>query len=196
MSDRMQSSRREVAEDGAIVGEGLGPQGGGGAAKPSSPGHLAGMATSFASDLAGSAVDHGRQLYETAKDQAAGYADDRKSGAAQSIADLATSLRDSGGTFEDRPGIQAFVGSAADGLDQLATGLRERSFAELYAEVETFARRQPVTVAAAAALAGFVLARFIKSSSEEMSQANASASVSSAQRPRRRTRPRASSDAV
>ena len=189
MSERTQSTRRGGAEDAAVVGENIGPQGGAGPEKPApTPAELAGMATNFASDLAGSAVEHGRQLLETAKDQAAGYADERKSGAAQSIADLASSLRGSGGTFEDRPGIQAFVGSAADGLDQLANGLRERSFAEIYADVEAFARRQPVTVAAGAALAGFVLARFIKSTSDDMADANAAAELPPSAR-RRRSRP-------
>jgi hypothetical protein len=65
------------------------------------------------------------------------------------------------------------VGTAADGLEQLATGLRERSFGDIYGDVEAMARRQPVTFAAGAAIAGFLLARFIKSSAEEMAENNA-----------------------
>ena len=191
MSDAPQSGRRSVAEDAHVVGSTLGPQGGGPAGKQETPsaGEIAGIATSLVSDIAGTAVEQGRNLLDSAKGQATSFVDERKNGAAQSIADLASTLRDSGNTFEDRPSIQAFVGSAADGLEQLAGGLRDRSFAELYSEVESFARRQPVTVGAAAALAGFFLARFIKSSAEEMAETNAIRTTDAAAT-RPRTRPR------
>ncbi len=189
MSDAPKATRSSIAEDSDVVGDALGPQGGNssksGAAKPAD---IAGIATSLASDIAGTAVDQGRNLLESAKGQATSFVGDKKSGAAQSIADLASSLRGSGESFEDRPGIQAFVGSAADGLDQLAGSIRDRSFAEIYADIESFSRRQPVTVAAGAVLAGFLLARFIKSSAEELSDTAAAAERA---RPRSRSASRA-----
>ena len=41
--------------------------------------------------------------------------------------------------------------------------------------LERYARRSPATVGAAAVVAGFILARFIKSSAESLAQANAAA---------------------
>lgn len=138
-------------------------------------GDVAAEVKGAAGDLKSAAVDQSRQLYEAARSQATSFADQRKNDAAQSVADLAASLRESGGTFGERPNIQAFVGSAADGLEQLADGLRERSFAEIYSDVEDYCRRSPMTVAAGAAVAGFLLARFIKSSSDDLAEKGAAA---------------------
>lgn len=126
--------------------------------------------TGLASDIASTAVNHGKQLIDAARGQATGFLDQRKNDTAQSISDLASSLRDSGKTFEDRPNILAFMGSAADGLEQLADGIRDRSFAEIYADAEDFARRKPLVVGAATLAAGFLLARFIKSSADELAE--------------------------
>ena len=139
-----------------------------------------------ASDLKAAATDQGRQILEAAKEKATGFADQRKNEAAQSVADLASSLRETGKTFGERPNIQSFVSSAADGLDQLAGGLRERSFADLYADVEDYARRSPLTVGLVAVGAGFLLARFIKSSADELSEAGAASRAAAA---RNRSRP-------
>lgn len=144
---------------------------------------LAADLKTVAGDLKSAAVEQGRAIYETARDQATGFADQRKNEAAQSVADIAASLRETGRSFAERPNIQAFVGSAADGLDQLAGSIRDRSFADLYTEVESYARRAPVTVGVAAALAGFALARFIKSSSDELSASAAAAREEAASAP-------------
>ena len=170
---------RATAEDARVTGGTIGPQGGtraGIAAGTSAePGDLKSIASDVAGEIANTAAEHGRGLLQAAKGTATSFADQRKDTAAQSIADLAASLRDTGESFEEQPSLKAFVGSAADGLDQLASGLRDRSFAEIYADVETMARRQPVAFGAGAAIAGFLLARFIKSSAEELSDANARA---------------------
>ena len=137
------------------------------------PGDLKTIASEVASEIAHTAAEQSRGLLQAARGTATGFVDQRKDTAAQSIADLASSLRETGNTFEEQPSLKAFVGSAADGLDQLATGLKERSFADIYADVEAMARRQPITFGAGAAIAGFLLARFIKSSADELSEANA-----------------------
>ena len=125
-----------------------------------------------ASGLASTAIEQGKTLISSARGQATGFADARKDDAAQTVEDLANSLRGTGEQFDGRPNIQAFVGSAADGLDQLASTIRDRSFAELYGEFEGYARARPVMVGAAAVATGFLLARFIKSSAENMSEAS------------------------
>ena len=165
-----------IAEDAKVVGDKLGPQ----VAKAA--GKVADMAESgdikavgnelkgAAGDIKDAALEHGQQLFEAAKSTATSFADQRENDAAQSVADLAASLRETGRGFGDRGNLQAFVGTAADGLEQLATGIRERTFADIYADAEDYARRSPVTVAAMAAVGGFLLARFIKSSADDLAE--------------------------
>lgn len=116
--------------------------------------------------IANVALERGRHFIDSARDQATGYVDRRKDDMAQSVTDLAHSLRESCRSFDDRPNIQAFVDSAAEGLEQFADEIRTRSFGEIFDEVESVMRRRPAAVAATTFAAGFLLARFIKSSAE------------------------------
>jgi hypothetical protein len=117
-----------------------------------------------ASQFADSAVNRGRGLVDAARLQAVDYAEKRKGAAAQSVSDLAGSVRESGRSFEAQPNIRAFFDSAAEGLDQLSGTIRERSLDELYREVEGVMRRRPAAVAAATFATGFLIARFVKAS--------------------------------
>lgn len=107
----------------------------------------------------------GREFLEAAKRHAAEYASSRKAGAAHSVEDVAHSLRESGRAFEDTPHIRAFVDSAAEGLENFASDIRDRPLDDLYADAEDFARRHPVIIASGAGLAGLMIARFFKASS-------------------------------
>ncbi|NNM73675.1 hypothetical protein [Enterovirga aerilata] len=196
MAEPAQTSRT-IAEDSGVAGATLGPQGSnagtrggpsGGGSGAGEPGDLKSIASDVASEIASTAKEQGRGLLQAAKGTATSFADQRKDTVAQSIADLAASLRETGNTFEQQPSLKAFVGSAADGLDQLASGLQERSFAEIYGDIESMARRQPLTFGAGAAIAGFLLARFIKSSAEELAEANAARNQAAGARGTGRTR--------
>ncbi|HEV7438069.1 MAG TPA: hypothetical protein VGN94_00355 [Methylobacterium sp.] len=116
-------------------------------------------------DIADVAVERGRGLMDAARAQAQDYVERRKGDAAQSVNDLAKTLRDSSRTFDDRPNIKAFFDSAAEGLEQLGGSIDARSFTDFYEDAEAFARRAPVAVAVGTFVAGFIAARFIKSSS-------------------------------
>jgi ElaB/YqjD/DUF883 family membrane-anchored ribosome-binding protein len=118
------------------------------------------------SEMTDAAVERGRRFVDSAREQATGYVDRSKDHMAQSVADLATSLREATRSFDDRPNIRAFVDSAAEGLDQLAGSIRERSFSEIVSDVEEVVRRRPAAVAAVTVAIGFLAARFIKSSAE------------------------------
>jgi hypothetical protein len=144
------------------------------------------------SHMAGAAAERGRHFLDAAKDQATSYADQRKNDAAQSVADLAHSLRESCRVFEDRPHIGAFVESAAEGLDQLSETIRSRSFADIFNEVEGYMRRRPAAVGAATLAAGFLVARFIKASADNMRDEQQRATQGGQGT---RSRPRASSQA-
>lgn len=115
--------------------------------------------------IADVAVERGRGFVAAARGHAQEYVDRRKGDAAQSVTDLARTVRDSSKTFEDRPNIRAFFDSAAEGLEHLGTQIENKSFAEFYEDAEAIARRAPVAVAVATFVTGFVVARFIKSSS-------------------------------
>jgi hypothetical protein len=117
-------------------------------------------------DMAGAAAEQGRHFLDSAKAQATGYADQRKNDVAQSIVDLAGSLRESSRAIEDRPQIRTLVDSAAQGLEQFAETIRARSIADIFNDVEAVVRRRPAVVAAATLAAGFLVARFIRSSAE------------------------------
>ncbi|GJE55149.1 MULTISPECIES: hypothetical protein [Methylobacterium] len=112
------------------------------------------------------AVERGRGFAAAARTHAVNLAEGRKAEAAKSVSGLAHSLRDSGRTFDDRPNVKAFFDSAAEGLDDLAGSIETRSFNDFYQDAEAFARRSPVAVAVATFAAGFLLARFVKSSGE------------------------------
>jgi hypothetical protein len=115
-------------------------------------------------EMAGAAMDQGRHILDSAREQATGYADQRKNDLAQSVVDLANTLRESGSAFDNRPGIHAIVEGAAGGLEQLADTIRARSFGDMFGDVEAMVRRRPVMAAAATMTAGFLLARFVKAS--------------------------------
>jgi hypothetical protein len=112
----------------------------------------------------------GREFIEAAKRHAAEYAASRKAGAAHSVEDVAHSLRESGRAFEDTPHIRAFVDSAAAGLENFAADIRDRPLDDLYADAEDFARRHPVIIASGASLAGLMIARFFKASSQRRAE--------------------------
>jgi ElaB/YqjD/DUF883 family membrane-anchored ribosome-binding protein len=119
-------------------------------------------------DIAGAAVERSRYFIDSAREQATDYVDRRKDDIAQSVADFATSLRESTHSFDERPNIRAVVDTAAEGLEQLAGSIRERSFADFFNEFEDVVRRRPATVAAVSVAVGFLAARFIKSTAEEL----------------------------
>ena len=123
------------------------------------------------SGIASEAVERGRTFVDSAKAQATDYVDRRKNDAAQSVADFASSVRETRRSFEDRPNIAAFFDSAAEGLDQLAETIRERSFVEMFNEAEVVMRRRPTLVAAAGLTTGFLFARFIKASAQDLREA-------------------------
>ncbi|WP_052341300.1 hypothetical protein [Salinarimonas rosea] len=127
-----------------------------------------------ASDAARETADEAREagyaFVHGARDRATDYLERRKESAVQSIDDVAHTLRESSENFDDRPNLRLFVDSAADGLENLAEEIRDRSFIEVYADVEQLARRRPALFATAAGVAGFMLARFLKSSAEEVEE--------------------------
>ena len=120
------------------------------------------------SEIADAALDRGRGLLGSARDQATGFLDQRKDGVAQSVVELAQSLRETTESFADRPNLHGIVDTAAGSLEQFADQIRDRSVAEIFTDLEAIMRRRPVTVAVATLAVGFLAARFVKASAEGM----------------------------
>ena len=68
---------------------------------------------------------------------------------------------------KELPQAAGYIHSAANALEGASTALRERSVEDLLSTFNSFARRQPAAAFAGSVLAGFALARFLKSSSAE-----------------------------
>src|SRR3954465_15330427 len=122
-------------------------------------------------DIANAAVERGRTFIESAREQATGYVDRRKDDVAQSVTDFAHTLREATSSFDDRPNIRAIVDSAAEGLDQFADSIRERTVNDILGDVEQVMRQRPAAVAAVTVAIGFLTARFIKASAEGLHDA-------------------------
>jgi hypothetical protein len=75
---------------------------------------------------------------------------------------MASALRRAAAENEDG-GPSRLAESAADGLQRLSDALQRRDFDTLLRDTEDFARRQPAVFIGAAALAGFLAMRFLKS---------------------------------
>ena len=103
-----------------------------------------------------------------AKQQARSFAEERKDEAADRVDGVANALRNAAGSLDDQDqtAMAGYARQAASGLEQVSNAISNRSLDDLVETVEDFARRQPVAFLGGAALAGFVMARFAKSSAE------------------------------
>lgn len=111
------------------------------------------------------ASEEAEKLSSAAKEYGAAFAQRRKAGTADTISDIAQNLRELSDKMSDRPNLLSIMENAADSLEDVADGIRTRSFSDLYDDAEAFARARPLTVAAGAAVVGLLAARFLKSSS-------------------------------
>jgi hypothetical protein len=79
------------------------------------------------------------------------------------IRDVARAVQGTADTLEvDAPQIAGIIREAAQTVENLSIGLRERSLGEIAASVSDFARAEPVAFFGGAVLAGFILARLAK----------------------------------
>lgn len=120
------------------------------------------------------------QAGEQIKQQASNWAEDaksrgkqmlheRKSSAAEQMSGVARALRQSAEQCQQEEGQQGagrVLEQAASGLEQLSDMLRKRDIDSMIEQAGTLMRRQPALFVGGAIAAGFVLSRFLKSSSE------------------------------
>lgn len=114
--------------------------------------------------LAGEAKAEGEDLLASARARAEEVADQGKEMGAEKVGAVARAIHGIAGDLDQgAPEIGRHVHRVAEVADGLASALRERPLGELVGEVGAFARRNPTAFFAVSAIAGFALARFLKS---------------------------------
>ena len=114
--------------------------------------------------IAGEARAEGEDLLATARARAEDVAEQGKEKGAETVSAVARAIHGIAGDLDQgAPEIGRHVHRAAEVADGLASALRERPLGELVGEVGAFARRNPTAFFAISAVAGFALARFLKS---------------------------------
>jgi ElaB/YqjD/DUF883 family membrane-anchored ribosome-binding protein len=92
-------------------------------------------------------------------------ADSQRQRAADTIGGMAQALHRSAGDLETENQMMArYTHMAADQLEQMSNYLRQSNVGDLLTGAENFARRQPYWFIGSAVAAGFLVARFLKSS--------------------------------
>jgi hypothetical protein len=118
----------------------------------------------------------GSELVGAARDSAMSLLDAQRARIADQITSLGDALRQSTDSLESTGvgSLAQFATQAADQISGFADTVRDRSWNELAGDLESFARRYPMTFMASAMSLGFVLGRFLLSSSERTQQAGVS----------------------
>lgn len=120
-----------------------------------------------AADVAAQVKAEASGVAGAVQERAAGFAEEQKHAGAEQAEGLARAVRRAAEELQgSSPQLAHYVREAAESTGQLAQALRNRSVGDLVNGVEDFARRQPVAFFGATVLAGFALARFVKSSAE------------------------------
>jgi hypothetical protein len=121
---------------------------------------IASEARQYAGDMAIRAKEKGRSMFEQQKDSAA----EQVSSVAHAFRSTADHLQGDG-----QAQVARYVGLVADQMESFGGRLREKDLDSLIHDAQNLARRSPGAVFAGTVVAGFLLARFLKSSSDRRS---------------------------
>lgn len=138
---------------GAASGRSTSPLGGG---MKEGTSRLASGARQYADDIASKAKEKSRTVFDQQKETAVGQV----STVASAIRSTASQLQGEG---QDQ--VARYVGMLADQLENLGGRLREKDLDTLFNDAQNLARRSPGTFFVGSVAVGFLLARFLKSSS-------------------------------
>ena len=108
---------------------------------------------------------------EPMKEKALNMAEEKKQTGVDQIGRVAQAVHAAASQIErEIPQAATYIHRAAEGLEQASQAISNRSVGDMVDYVEDFARRHPAAFFGSTVLAGFVLSRFIKSSSERRAQ--------------------------
>ncbi len=117
-----------------------------------------------ASQGVGDARELVSNIASEARNKVTEIVDQQKNASADRLAGLSRAAQNAAGEIEQQsPQVAQLVRDAASTVDHFAGDLRSSDLGDIVASVSSFARKQPVAFFAASVLAGFVLARFVKS---------------------------------
>jgi hypothetical protein len=140
-----------------------------------------------ARDAASSAADAMRtqaaDLASEGRDKILEKAQDQKRAGADYISGLAEAIRRAAGEIDNEvPFAANYIRSAASEVDHVAETVRNGDFSALMTQTQEFARRQPTLFVGLSMLAGFGVARLLKSAASPMmtgsAQSGSAASLS------------------
>ena len=120
----------------------------------------------------GSAIEQAKseagRLTQAARGRTLSYIEERKALLADNVGGMADAARNAAQQFDEHGNavMADYIHRAADGLERFSDAVRSRDVSSLMGEAEDFARRQPAVFIGAGVAVGFLLARFLKSSSE------------------------------
>ena len=102
---------------------------------------------------------------DQAKDKAAALAVDSKARASDALGTFGKTINDNAGTIDEKLGVQYgdYARTAGKTLQDVATRIDEKDLGELGEDVRTFVRKSPGAAIGIAAVAGFFLARLLRS---------------------------------
>ena len=141
--------------------------------------HLTERARRKAGELAGDLKRQAEELAEDMRQRARSAVDQQKEVAIGGIEGVAHALRSASDDLRERgqPLAAEYSRQVADGLESLANWVSRRNVDDVTGGLEDFARQRPVAFIGGAMVAGFALARFMKSSSARRSRTTASTSI-------------------
>ncbi len=118
----------------------------------------------------------GSELVGAARDSAASLIDAQRARAADQITAVGDALRRSMESFEasGSSALVQYANQAADQICGFADAVRDRSWSDLAGDLENFARRSPTLFMASAVGLGFLVGRFLLSSSDRTDTAGGS----------------------
>jgi hypothetical protein len=115
-----------------------------------------------------------RQAIDTGKERTRSFVEEQKGALARQLGGFASALRGAAHDLDREGSHSALLAErAAEGMERVAESLRTRDLHGVLDETESFARRSPALFVGGAVTAGFVLARFLKSSRERRDGAGA-----------------------
>ncbi|MDB5727607.1 MAG: hypothetical protein JWQ00_812 [Noviherbaspirillum sp.] len=114
-------------------------------------------AKQYAGDMANRVKEQGRSMFDQKKETAVGQVEN----VASAIRSTATHLQDEG-----QPQVARYIGMAADQLESFSNRLRDKDLDSIISDAQNLARRSPTTFFVGTVVTGFLLARFLKSSTE------------------------------
>lgn len=103
------------------------------------------------------------ELLDASRVAAQSLADEQKNRAARQVANIAEAVEQAARSLDrsDNSAAAGYTREVAEGIERLSRAIGERSWAEIGADIEDFARRQPAVFALGAVGLGFLAARFL-----------------------------------